>query len=63
MKVGDLVRCLDQGPQGQHLGIVIDVFEDDSMDYSMYEVICTDPFYRGWFSPFEIKLINPKERS
>lgn len=60
MKAGDLVRFLEES-QGDSLGIVIDVFEDDSMDYPMYEVVCTDPFYRGWFSPFEIRLVSSKE--
>ena len=59
LKVGDLVRyeCLVDTKNSARLGYITDVLED-GLDYPMYEVICTEPYDRGWYSNLSLKLIS-----
>tara|TARA_R110002074_G_scaffold134305_1_gene278384 strand:- start:146 stop:361 length:216 start_codon:yes stop_codon:yes gene_type:complete len=60
MKIGDLVsyECLEAGPLcRERLGYITDVL-DDGLDYPMYEVICTEPYDRGWFADVALKLVS-----
>lgn len=57
MKIGDLVRyeCFETGDH--RVGYITDAQEDDA-GWFMYEVICTDPFDRNWFSDLSLEIIS-----
>lgn len=57
MKEGDLVKykCLNTGED--ILGFVTDVMEEDT-GWFVYEVVCTDPYDRGWYSDLQLEVIN-----
>ena len=58
MKVGDLVAYEDPQQPGEFcMGYITDLYEDD-LGWYMYEVICTDPPDRGWFSDQQLEVIS-----
>ena len=58
-KVGDLVRYESSEEKGVYrLGHVTDVMPEVNEGWDMYEVICSDPYERGWFMDVELKVIN-----
>ena len=59
MTIGDLVKyeCPEEGEGIYRLGYITDVMAEDS-GWDMYEVICTDPFDRGWYSDLALELVN-----
>lgn len=67
MKVGDLVRyrCHDRrrfDADDYRLGYITDVMEDTSSGvesgWNMYEVVCTDPYDRAWFSDIVLEVVS-----
>jgi hypothetical protein len=61
VKVGDLVRyeCFETGEN--RVGYITDTQEDNA-GWFMYEVICTDPYDRGWFSDLMLDVISKAGR-
>lgn len=60
-KVGDLVRYENPEETGfavERLGFVTDVMEFNDGSYPMYEVVCTDPYDRGWFSDTALEVVS-----
>ena len=58
MRVGDLVQYEEpQEPGVFRLGYITDLLEDD-LGWNMYEVICTDPPDRGWFSDLQLEVVS-----
>lgn len=57
MKIGDLVKyaCPETGLT--RMGHIVDHIEE-STGFYMYEVICTDPYDRGWFSDLHLEVIS-----
>lgn len=60
MKVGDLVQYEnpEEGFAVERVGIITDIMEFDDGSFPMYEVICTDPYDRGWFADTALKVIS-----
>ena len=59
MKVGDLVKYEDvQQPGTYLLGYITDIMEFEDGSFPAYEVICTDPYDRGWFSDMALEVIS-----
>ena len=64
-KIGDLVKYDNPEESGfavERIGFVTDVMEFDD-GFPMYEVTCTDPYDRGWFSDLSLEVINESRRS
>ena len=59
MKVGDLVRYEDAESSVHRLGYITDALEDTT-GWFMYEVICTDPYDRGWYSDLALEVVLEK---
>lgn len=57
MKIGDLVRYICPETENKLLGYITDALEDSNGWY-MYEVICTDPYDRGWHSDLKLEVIS-----
>ena len=57
MKIGDLVRYEDVETGTQKFGHITDAMEDNTGWY-MYEVVCTDPYDRGWYSDLALEVIS-----
>ena len=57
MKVGSLVSYSSPETGKQTLGYITDALEDNTGNF-MYEVICTHPYERFWFSDLELKVIS-----
>ena len=57
MKVGDLVRYEDVESGAYLLGYITDAMED-SAGWYMYEVVCTEPYDRGWYSDIVLELVS-----
>ncbi len=57
MKVGDLVKYSCPLTEKTVYGHIVDAIEDYDGFY-MYEVICTDPFDRGWFSDLQLEVVS-----
>mgnify|MGYP001180078067 FL=1 len=58
MKIGDLVEYT--WPDGTRLmGYITDSMEDADGFY-VYEVICTDPYDRGWFEDYQLVVLSEK---
>lgn len=58
MKIGDLVRYTCPLTGEKLLGFVNDVMDHDSWGFPAFEVICTDPYDRGWFQDVQLEVIN-----
>lgn len=59
LKVGDLVRYEDMMEQGIYrLGYITDVMDYDGSGFPMYEVVCTEPYDRGWFSDLVLEVVS-----
>ena len=63
MKVGDLVRYNCSMSGKDRVGFVTDIFDyaDGCAVDRMYEVICSDPFDRGWYNARDLKVIVEKK--
>lgn len=59
MFIGDLVRYACQLTGDTRIGLITDVIEDAN-GFEMYEVICTDPYDRGWYSDLSLEAIGKK---
>lgn len=58
MRIGDLVRYECPAEPGVYrLGYITDLMEDNGGWY-MYEVICTEPYDRNWFSDVVLELVS-----
>ena len=63
MDVGDLVQYSCSMTGNDRVGFVTDIFDfagGCEMD-RMYEVICTDPFDRGWFRGGDLQVLSGKK--
>ena len=60
MKVGDLVKYEnpEEGFAVERVGFITDVMEFEYGSFPMYEVVCTDPYDRGWFSDTALQIVN-----
>ena len=60
MNVGDLVRYdnPEEGFAVERVGFITDIMEFDDGSFPMYEVICTDPYDRGWFSDTALEVVS-----
>tara|TARA_Y100001937_G_scaffold84254_1_gene114011 strand:- start:158 stop:334 length:177 start_codon:yes stop_codon:yes gene_type:complete len=58
VKIGDLVKytCHDGN---SFMGYITDSMEDANGFY-VYEVVCTDPYDRGWFEDYQLVVISEK---
>ena len=65
MKIGDLVKYDNQeeGFAVERFGFITDIMVFDDGSYPMYEIICTEPYDRGWFSDMALKLVNKGEKN
>ena len=54
---GDLVEYICPSERIAKMGVVTDILEDHN-GWFVYEVVCTDPYDRYWFSDLELRLIN-----
>jgi len=63
LKLGDLVKYdnPEEGFAVERLGYITDIMEFDDGSFPMYEVMCTDPYDRGWFSDLSLKLISKRK--
>ena len=63
MKPGDLVQYVCPMTGGCKAGLITDTFDlsDGSEIDRMYEVICTDPFDRGWFRKGDLQVLSEKK--
>ena len=59
MKIGDLVTYSCPWTENTLIGHITDFIEDYDGFY-MYEVVCTDPFDRGWFSDLHLEVVSEK---
>ncbi len=59
MKIGDLVTYTCPLTENTLVGHITDSMEDLSGFY-VYEVICTDPYDRGWFEDYQLVVISEK---
>jgi hypothetical protein len=57
VKVGDLVKYNCPETNVDLFGFITDTMEGDD-GWNMYEVICTDPYDRGWYSDIMLKVIS-----
>jgi len=57
LKVGDLVRYDCPESSQPKLGFITDVMGFDA-GWPMYEVVCTEPYDRGWFSDTSLEVVN-----
>ena len=59
-QIGDLVRydSPETGFAVEQLGLVVDIMEFEDGSFPMYEVVCTDPYERGWFSDTALEVIS-----
>ena len=57
MKVGDLVRYKDVASNTYRIGFITDTIEDMT-GWCMFEVVCTSPHDRGWYSDLALEVIN-----
>ena len=59
-KIGDLVKYdnPEEGFAVERLGFVTDIMTFDDGSFPMYEVVCTDPYDRGWFADTTLEIIN-----
>ena len=64
MKIGDLVKYdnPEEGFAVERFGFITDIMVFDDGSYPMYEIICTEPYDRGWFSDMALKLVNKGEK-
>ncbi len=51
----------EEGFAVERLGYITDIMEFDDGSFPMYEVMCTDPYDRGWFSDLSLKLISKRK--
>ena len=60
LKVGDLVKYEnpEEGFAVERVGFITDIMEFDDGSFPMYEVICTDPYDRGWFADTALEVIS-----
>jgi len=61
MKIGDLVKYDNPEESGfavKRVGFITDIMEFDDGAFPMYEVICTDPYSRGWFTDIALKVFD-----
>ena len=63
MKVGDLVRYKDKWtdnmkPGVYRLGYITDIMDFDGSGFPMYEVVCTDPYDRGWMMDLVLEVVS-----
>lgn len=64
-KIGDLVKYDNPEESGfaiERIGFVTDIMEFEDGSFPMYEVVCTDPYDRGWFSDTALEVINESRR-
>ncbi len=62
-KIGDLVKYDNPEQSGfavERLGLVTDIMEFEDGSFPMYEVVCTDPYDRGWFTDIALEVVNEK---
>ena len=62
-KIGDLVKYDNPEQSGfavERLGLVTDIMEFEDGSFPMYEVVCTDPYDRGWFTDIALEVMNEK---
>ena len=59
-QIGDLVKYdnPEEGFAVERLGFVTDIIEFDDGSFPMYEIICTDPYDRGWFSDTSLEVVS-----
>ena len=59
-RVGDLVKYEnpEEGFAVERFGFVTDIMEFEDGSFPMYEVICIEPYDRGWFSSVALEVIN-----
>ena len=44
------------------MGFINDVMgPDDVINFSVFEVVCTDPYDRGWFEDVQLEVINESQ--
>ncbi len=60
MKIGDLVKYdnPEEGFAVERVGFITDIVEFEDGGFPMYEVVCTDPYDRGWFSSTSLEVIS-----
>ena len=63
MNVGNLVQYICPMTGNDKVGFVTDTFDfvDGCEMDRMYEVICTDPFDRGWFRSGDLQILSEKK--
>ena len=59
LKIGDLVKYKSPESGQTVLGHITDCIEDNNGFY-MYEVVCTDPFDRGWYSDLQLEVVSAR---
>ena len=57
MKVGDLVKYECPDTKDDLFGFITDSMEGPD-GWAMYEVICLDPYDRGWYSDIVLKVVS-----
>ena len=59
-QIGALVKYdnPEEGFAVERLGFVTDIMEFEDGSFPMYEVICTDPYDRGWFADIALEVVN-----
>lgn len=64
MKIGDLVKYEnpESGFAVDAVGLITDIMEFEHGGYPMYEVVCTDPYDRGWYDITSLQLISESSR-
>jgi hypothetical protein len=61
MKIGDLVRYTCPLTGEKLLGFINDVMSDPIVMFPVYEVICTEPYDRGWFEDVQLEVVNESQ--
>lgn len=59
--IGDLVKYDNPEESGfavERVGFVNDIMEFEDGSFPMYEVICTDPYSRGWFTDTALEVVS-----
>lgn len=59
MKIGDLVKYSCPLTDKTLFGHIVDSVEDYGGFY-MYEVVCTNPFDKGWFSDLQLEVVSER---